>query len=602
MSKLEKLSEEQLTQVRELAHREKKKRARQRPADFFPWHAIQKFVLDCFDQVAGDVRMVFIAGGNRGGKSKTAMGVVSQALRRTSGLNKQLLTTDKYTGAIRIKDDRDPLTVWIVPPTLEKARLDWVAPQDGFGLRYWIGDLFLKYRESPDTIFYCRPPGKTREECLDSDGKIDPEKVDKILIKSQDQKLESFESSEVDLVIFDEEVQDFDIWTSCRMRIGTTHGAILMAYTPLHGLSWSYKKFWKPLVKDNVAKSVADRCYIHNPTGPGEEGQANVVCAQMGSADNPRARTYAREIELDPGMGEAEKAARLYGEYGYVEGALLPALAGIDVLSPLPEHEIYVVDYLPGMKKRGQQGEYQDAIKGKISDWWLVTDPNKSYGATLAARDTNGNLFFVCEHLEESWPDRKHAEAFKDMERAFVTGTLHRYADPGSAGAQSIVNMADVGLDFNTMPKGAGSVSASVKKLRGKTFVDPAHHHPITGELGAPRVYFYRPGLLRGGKFESELAQQLSLARQTDNENAAPDTPHKDSRNKLDLFDCARYNAVIIDQHPVDGKPLKHGRAEHDDPDSRLPTIDLKLPGEDERDPLSQELEFPEYNFNYGYD
>lgn len=598
MSKLGRLSEEQLLQVRELAHQEKIKRSFRRPADFFPWHDIQLFVLRCFDMVEGAVRMLFVAGGNRGGKSKVAMGVVSQVLRRVSGLNKQLMTTDKYTGEIRVKDDRDPLTIWIVPPTLEKARLDWIAPQDGFGLRYWIGDRLLKYRETPDTVFYCLPPGKTREECLDSEGKVDPEKVDKILIKSQDQKLESFESSEVDLIIFDEEVQDFKIWTSCRMRIATTNGCILMAYTPLHGLSWSYKKFWKPLVKDNAARKVEERCFIHDPTGKGEEGPANVVCAQMGSADNPRARAYAREIELDPGMGEAEKAARLYGEYGFVEGALLPALAGIDILSPLPEHEVYVVDYLPGMKKRGQRGEYQEAITGGISDWWIVTDPNKSYGATLTARDFNGNLFFVSEHLEYEWPDRMHADAFKQMEASYVTGVLHRFADPGSAGAQSIVNMADLGLDFSAMPKGAGSVSASIKKLRGKTFIDPKHNHPITGKPGAPRVYFYRPGLLKGGKFQSELAEQLSLARQTDNEDAAPDTPHKDSRNKLDLFDCARYTAVIVDQYPVTGNAPTHGVGKHPDPDHTLPKMDDDL-GEEDFDPLNQEIRLPEYDFAY---
>jgi hypothetical protein len=33
-------------------------------------------------------------------------------------------------------------------------------------------------------------------------------------------------------------------------------------------------------------------------------------------------------------MSEAEKAARLYGEYGFVEGALVPALSGLDVISP----------------------------------------------------------------------------------------------------------------------------------------------------------------------------------------------------------------------------------------------------------------------------
>jgi phage terminase large subunit-like protein len=589
-SKLGRLSTDQLRSVREVAQQERERRSRERPADFFPWHRIQRFILDCFDIVDGEVRMVFVAGGNRGGKSKVAMGVLSQFLRRVSGLNKQLLTTDKYTGKIRVKDDRDPVTVWIVPPTFEKARLDWIGPQDGYGLKYWLGDLYLDHKKTPDLIFYSRPPGKTEEECYDSQGRIMEDQVDKVLIKSQDQQLESFESSEVDFVIFDEEVQSEEIWTSCRMRVGTTHGCLLMAYTPLHGLSWTYKRFWKPFVKDNVAVKQEDRCWIHAPTKMGEEGEANIVCAQMGSADNPRAKTYAREIELDRGMPEAEKAARLYGEYGYVEGALLPSLGGIDVLSPLPEHEVYVVDYLPGMKVKGKE----EKMKGRIEDWWLVTDPNKSYGATLAARDTDDNIFFVMEHLEEAWPDRKHAEQFKEMERLYVKERLFRYADPGSAGAQSIVNMSSFGLDFATLPKPAGSVAASIKALRGRTYIDAEHRHPITGEKGAPRVYFYRPGLLRGGKFESELANQLSLARQTDNQDAAPDTPHKDQRHKMDLFDCARYTANLVTDMPVSGNLPPHVPGVRPDPDN---TLEIKDKEEELVHPLDQDIFMPEYSW-----
>lgn len=564
MSDLKKLSEEQLREIRELAKIERDARVRRRPADFFPWHDIQKWILEVCDTVSGDLRIMLIAGGNRGGKSKVAMGFMSRVLRRTSGLNKQLLTTDRYTGEIVVKSDRDPLTIWIVPPTLEKARNDWISPQDQMGIAHWIGDLFVDVKHSPDLVFYARPPGLPENE-VDTKEFLN---CDKILIKSQDQALETFESSEVDLVIFDEEVQKQKIWNSCLMRVGTTHGMVIMAYTPLHGLSWSFKTYWKPIVKEDnpITKQDIDRCWIYNPTKSGEEGPENIVCAQMGSADNPRARTYAKEIEHSKSMSEAEKASRLYGEYGYVEGALLPALAGIDILRPLPEHAPYVVDALPGW--------YQDdeRVPGSITDWFLVADPNKSYGATLAGRDSNGNLFFVAEHLEESWPDRRHADSFKEMEKLYNVGraTVHRYADPGSAGAQSIVNMQSLGVSFDTMPKGAGSVSASIKKLRGTTYVDPSHSHPITGRTGAPRVYFYRPGLLRGGKMESELASQLSQARQTDNESAPVDTPHKDIRSKLDLFDCARYTAIVADDIPVTDQLPSDGLGVQ--PEDRLPT------------------------------
>jgi len=570
---LQGLTDIQLRQVRELQKLERDKRIHARPAAFFPWHVIQKFILGVADTIVGDVRIIFIAGGNRGGKSKAAMGVLSELLRRVSGFNKQLMTMDSYTRLERVKNDRDPLTIWVAPPTLEKARLDWLAPQDQMGLKYWCGDLYVTTKKSPDLVIYCRPPGVSEEEIWDSKGKLLPDfdlVCDKIIMKSQDQKLETFESSEVDMVIFDEEVGSKKIFDSCLMRIATTHGFILMAYTPLRGLSWSFKTYWKPFVKDGLAKKVADRCWTRE-----HEVAETVVCAQLGSADNPRAAKYAAEIEAGHSMSEAEKAARLHGEYGYVEGALIEALAGLDVKNPLEEHAIYVVDELPK----------------KLRNWFLVSDPNKSYGAVLSARDDDGNLFFVAEHLEEAWADRLHAAAFKDMERTYVTGTVYRYADPGSAGAQSIVNMSDLGIDFNTMPKGAGSVSASVKKLRGLTYVDPAHQHPFTGDLGAPRVYFYRPGLVGEGKNESELANQISEARQTDNESAAPDTPHKDIRSRLDLFDCARYTAVVADHVPVHGGLPEFGLGAPQEDIIKMPTK------EEWMNPLDSVFDIPEYDF-----
>lgn len=577
------LSRRDVLALRQLQRAERDRRVRDRPATFFPWHEIQQWILDVPKKVEGDTRVVLVSGGNRGGKSKVGMGVLSQLLRRESPINDQLRTTDKYTGEVRPKNDRDPLTIWVVPPTLEKARRDWVSPQDGYGLKHWIGSLYVDYKKSPDLIFYSRPPGIDEEECFDNKGGYREEAMDSVLVKSQDQALETFESSEVDLIIFDEEVQREEVWEACLMRIGTTHGVMMMTYTPLHGLSWSYKRYWKRLVKDGAAKRDRSRCWIYNP----DTAEANVVCAQMGSADNPKAKAYASEIRADPSMGEAEKAARLDGEYGYVEGALLPALAGIDVAVPLPEHEPYVVSVLPGQKIGGK------AAPGNISAFFMVSDPNKSYGATLAARDHHGNLFFVAEHLEESWPDRRHAQAFKKMERKWAYGKVYRYADPGSAGAQSIVNMADLGVAFDTMPKGAGSVSASIKKLRGMTYIDPDHVHPITGEKGAPRVYFYRPGLLWGGKRESMLASQLSDARQTDNQSAPPDTPHKDVRSKLDLFDCGRYTAVVADGVPVKSDAPQIGRGEP--PDSRIPSDESLDDGPDERDPLNDEFFMPEY-------
>jgi len=577
----------------EMARREKAD-----PVHFFPWHEIQKWVLHDAGNIAQkDIRVVLACGGNRGGKSALGKGIYGNFMRRKSSLAKKLRMTDRLTGDIRRKGPKDPVTVWIVPPTLEKARQDWVNPSDGYSIKYWLGDLFMAEKKTPDHVFYSRPPGLDQDEAdrLWSIGEV--EAFDKTILKSHDQDLLSFEASAVDLCIVDEEILEESKWNSMLLRIGTPNGTLVMCYTPLHGLSWSFDRYWRPLIKLGAARPLGTRRWIHD-----EGDGACVVAVQFGAGDNPLATEYAKEIEADHGMSEAEKAARLHGEYGFVEGALIPALSGIDILTPDDDHKVYVVDNLPGdMLRPDQFAKFgRQNVPGRISEWMLVTDPNKSYGATLSAIDGAGNIFFVMEHLEESWPDRKHAESFKRMEKKWTKGLpVRRLADPGSAGAQSIINMQDLGLYFENATKGAGSVSESIKRLRSLTWIDPDHHHPITGVKGAPRVYFYRPGIISKFKDSSgrvnitcRLADQISQARQTDNQNAPPDTPHKSIRSKLDLFDCARYTVMEAKVFDEDEDEPMQTR----DIDSRLPTLPLQ--GEDDHiEPWEREIFTPIYEF-----
>ena len=594
MTDIGNLTAEQLEQIRQLQQRELRRRRRRDPTSVFRWHDIQKFVLKSPGMVKKAVRIMLVSGGNRAGKSKCGMGTIADLLRRQSPINDQLRTTDPYSGRVRRKTDSDPLTIWVVPPTLEKARQDWISPQDQMGLRHWCGDLLLKHQETPDNVFYCRPPGVPDHEMYDTSGKLLKSKCDKIIIKAHGQDVLSFESSEVDLVLFDEEIQNEQVWNSCLLRVATTNGVLMMTYTPLHGLSWTWRRYWRHLIENGAAMKIRDRCWIYDP----EKG-ATVICAQMGSADNPKAREYAEEVEHDPEMSQAEKDARLYGQYGYVEGALIKTLSGLDVQHPVGIHKRYVVDQLPGQRIGGSR------VPGKIAKWFLVADPNKSYGALLCALDADDNLYFVSEHLEESWPDRKHAQAFKEMEKVYARGRVDHYADPGSAGAQSMVNLADSGLFFQNVPKGAGSVSHSVKKMRGRTYMDPEHAHPISGKTPAPRLYFYRPGMVSEQKdsmgrmvMTCRLAEQINQARQTDNENAPPDTPHKDIRSKLDLFDCARYAAVIASEHAFDeGEPAGRKVTRSDS----LPfDNELRKRNEVDIDPMNPDWHVPVYDFGGG--
>jgi hypothetical protein len=574
------LSPEALHALRGQLLGEMDRRKKADPVSFFPWHAHQRWVLDKAMLVAKKaVRIVLACGGNRGGKSALGKGIFSDFMRRKSPLATKLRTTDPLTGDIRPKNDTDPVTVWIVPPTLEKARQDWVNPSDGFSIKYWLGDLFIDEKKTPDHVFYSRPPGLSMEDATSAYNNGEVEKLDKTILKSHDQDLLSFEASAVDLCIVDEELQDEAKWNSMLMRVGTSNGSIVMAYTPLHGLTWSYDRYWRPLVKLGTAKEHGPRRWIKD-----EGDGACVVAVQFGAADNPLATEYAHEIASDPGMSEAEKAARLYGEYGFVEGALVPALSGLDVISPDSDHEIYIIDEMPD-----------------VTEWILMTDPNKSYGALLVAQDKGGNIIFVREHLEEAWPDRRHAERFKLWESKHVRPGTHirRLADPGSAGAHSIVNMADLGLFFENAEKGAGSVSASIKKLRSYAWIDPEHQHPITGEMGAPRLYFHRPTIVSKWKDDNgrvnlgcRLADQISQARQTDNPASPPDTPHKDIKSKLDLFDCARYVAITV----RDWRDLEEDEAQPRKDDYTLPSIpwagQQKTP---EFDPLGREFYLPDY-------
>lgn len=531
-----------------------RRRVAKNPVKFFGWHENQKWTLfEVEKYTKKDIDIVLICGGNRGGKSALGKGLLSEVVWRRSPLWRKLTKTSMLTGRRASKSRLDPLQIWVVPPNYEKARHDWAEPTDGFSIRYWLGELFVREKRTPDHVFYSRPPDMSQDEAEALAQAGVWEKLDKIILKSQDQDKKKFEASGVDLIIVDEEIDDTTKWNSMVARLGTTNGTLVMCYTPLDGLTWSYDMYWKPLVKLSGARPCGDRRWIKDDwDGP------TVVCVQFGAGDNPVARDWARKQATNPSLSEAEKNARLYGEYGYVEGALVKDLSGISVLTPDPDHDVYVVDELPG-----QYNLDGNLAPGHIVKWVFVADPNKSYGALLSAVDSRGNLFFVASHLKSDRPDRYHATEFTKMINMHVPpgSWVSKWADPGSAGAHSITNLAAYGHNFQAVEKGQGSVSESVKRLRSLAWRDPEHRHPITGEKDAPRLYFYRPGLLMNAKDGiCLLAEDISQARQTDNKNAPPDTPHKSIRSKLDLFDCARYTTMVTRlgfQSFVEASPAK---------------------------------------------
>lgn len=195
--------------------------------------------------------------------------------------------------------------------------------------------------------------------------------------------------------------------------------------------------------------------------------------------------------------------------------------------------------------------------------WFLTLDPNKRHGGLLTAIDHEDNRFYVAEHYAESQPDSQHAAAYLNILRSFKlrpNRDVAIFADPGGAGAQAIINLNEVGLACGPVPKDAGSVKASIERVRRAAWIDPNHRHPLAddktlrdspewqhlwGRVGAPHCYFLTSlrseWTLDGVDYkESRLMWELRQYRQK--EKGKPDEPVKE---KDDLVDPMRYLELV---------------------------------------------------------
>ena len=444
----------------------------------FPWHQQQIYAL----RAATD--LIVVLGGNRSGKTTVGAGAVGWLARRDGPIYRRL---QEPTGRT--------LKLWVAPQTDEKAKSVWEPL-----LLKWLDGLKPKYIQSPHRFF----------KIEDDLGGVE------VWLKSQEQGFLSFESDDVDFVLFDEEPMDHRVYSSAVTRLATTNGCVMMTYTPLRGMTWTYDEIYSP-VAENPAYQIADRVWRK-----GNE----VTVVQQGMADNPLAVKGGGvyRIQTNAAMSQSEKDARLYGLYGYTEGLLLPQFAGLKTDSVSP----YLLNALPA---------------GRAYRWILTADPNKRHGALLTAVDHEENRYYAAEHYAEGIPDSEHARAYRMMLRQYhlQDRDVEVFADPGGAGSQAIINLGEVGFFAAPVPKGPGSVGASIKRWRRAAHIDPSHRHPVTGEKGAPHCYFLRSlesTWRSGGKIyhESRLLWELRQYRQR--ENAAPDTPIKQHD---DLVDCGRY-------------------------------------------------------------
>lgn len=433
-----------------------------------------------------------MVGGNRSGKSKVGEGIVSRLVRREGPVYERLT-----------KPEGRPLKVWVVPQTDEKALSVW-EPR----LKEMFGGMEFTYVASPHRVFTWR----------------DPQGGGTLWLKSQEQGLKAFESDEVDLILFDEEPEDRRIVTSAKTRFATTNGVLVFTYTPLLGMTWTYDELYAPAAKgENV---IGDRAW--------RLGDA-VTVVQMGMADNPAAAAGVERIQSDPSITDAEKAARLYGVYGFTEGLIWPQLATLKQDTPSP----YVIREADFRRK---------VMKDHRLRWFLLSDPNKQHAALLMAYDHLENRYVVAEHFAVGLSDTMHGDAYRELLARYRVSEdeLEAYADPGGAGKQAMLNLAETGFYATPVPKDAGSVSASIKRVRRALHIDPAHAHPITGQLGAPRLYFldslttvWQEG---GSRYEeSRLMWELRQYRQKQSRSGEPVAPDTPIKKNDDCVDCLRY-------------------------------------------------------------
>ena len=457
------------------------------PVASFPWHTQQMFAL----RAATD--KILVVGGNRSGKSTVGEGIVSWLARRDGPVYRRLLNPEGRK-----------LRIWVAPQTDEKAKSLW-EPR----LLKSLAGLGVKYTQAPHRVF--------RWDDALGGGEL--------WLKSQEQGFLAFESDDVDCVLFDEEPLDPRVARSAETRLATTNGVLIFTYTPLNGMTWTYDEMYS-LVAEHPEFEIADRVW--------RDGNGLTVI-QMGMADNPLAVKGGgvNRIKRDPSMSEAEKNARLYGKYGYTEGLLVPQFATISADSDSP----YVIDALP---------------KGRSYHWILTADPNKRHGALLTAIDHEGNRYYCAEHYAESLPDSEHARAYRAMLAQFRLRVedVDVYADPGGAGSQAIINLAEVGFFAAPVPKDPGSVSASIKRLRRAAHMSGTRKHPITGKTPSPQVFFLRSlesTWKSGGRTYQESRLMWELRQYRQKERSAPDTPVKVND---DLVDCARYVELAHAESP----------------------------------------------------
>lgn len=252
-----------------------------------------------------------VLGGSQSGKSTAAAGIIARVVRREGPIYRRL----------RAPEGR-ALKIWVSPQTFEKYKSNWEHR-----LREEVfGGVPFKYEErAPDTGLATVATSYVQSPQPVFTWDDDAATGNTLWGKSQDQGFIAFESDVVDLIVFDEEPADRRIVTSAQQRLATTNGVIVLAFTPLLGISWTHGAYYVPTHRPEYW--LADRVW--------KRGNA-VTLIQMGQADNPAsvAGGGVARLQADPSIGEAERNTRLFGDYGFSEGLIFPQFATLMEVAP----------------------------------------------------------------------------------------------------------------------------------------------------------------------------------------------------------------------------------------------------------------------------
>ena len=149
---------------------------------------------------------------------------------------------------------------------------------------------------------------------------------------------------------------------------------------------------------------------------------------------------------------------------------------------PMFEEAIHV---LPRIDRRPHWIVYESIDHGLRNptavQWWAV--------------DEFGNLFLLDEHYEPEKPVAYHAQIIKSKRQQLGCPIAVTYLDSACfALTQSkgpyMFSIADEYIANGIFPvRGQKDWDAAASRIQQHLAVDPAHYHPLSGELGAPRLY-----------------------------------------------------------------------------------------------------------------